>query len=111
MHAILCFLLRYIASYHAYFNSESEYAWLISIHSTSSYDLKLFTTDFLSGKLSTGCQVELVDMTRRLVVLGRLENELRRIRRRIDNEENPARKAKMINVYRKMSRALTGKEP
>ena len=57
-----------------------------------------------------GCQVELVVLKRKLVVLGRLENELRSIRRRIDYEENPARKAKMIRVYRKMSRALTGKE-
>ena len=57
-----------------------------------------------------GCQWQLVDFKSKLVVLRRLENELRNIRQRIDYEENPARKAKMINVYRKMSRALTGKE-
>jgi len=33
------------------FNSESEHAWLTSIHSTSSYDLKLIIADFLSGKM------------------------------------------------------------
>ena len=49
-------------------------------------------------------------MKRKLIVLRRLEKELRSIRRRIDNEENPARKAKLISVYSKMSRALTGKE-
>jgi hypothetical protein len=54
--------------------------------------------------------VELVDLKRKLVVVRRLENELRSIRQRIDYEENPARKAKMIRVYRKMSRALTGKK-
>ena len=49
-------------------------------------------------------------MKRKLVILGRLENELYSIRRRIDHEENPARKAKMLSVYGKMSRALIGKE-
>ena len=33
-----------------YFDSESEYVYLITIHSVSSYDLKLFIVDFLSGK-------------------------------------------------------------
>ena len=55
-------------------------------------------------------QLELVDLKRKLSILRRLENELRNIRQRIDYEENPIRKAKMINVYVKMSRALTGKE-
>ena len=63
----------------------------------------------LSDKIKHGASVELVDLNRKLVVLGRLENELRSIRQRIDDEENPARKAKMISIYRKMSRALTGK--
>ena len=45
------------------------------------------------------------------VVLLSLEDELFRIRRLIDKEENPVRKAKMINVYCKMSRMLTAKEP
>ncbi|MCK4884438.1 hypothetical protein KAS24_00060 [Candidatus Bathyarchaeota archaeon] len=49
-------------------------------------------------------------MTEKLTVLRRLENELHNIRQRIDTEENPARKAEMINVYSKISRALTGKE-
>lgn len=45
------------------------------------------------------------------VVLLSLEDELFRIRRLIDKEENPVRKAKMTNVYRKMSRMLTANEP
>jgi hypothetical protein len=45
------------------------------------------------------------------VALLSLEDELFRIRRSINKEENPVRKAKMINVYRKMSRMLTAKEP
>lgn len=44
------------------------------------------------------------------VVLLSLEDELYRIRRRIDKEKNPVKKAKMISTYRKMSNALTGKE-
>jgi hypothetical protein len=36
------------------FYSESEYAWLILIHSVSSYDLKLIVVDFLSGKMERG---------------------------------------------------------
>jgi phosphate-selective porin len=54
--------------------------------------------------------LELVYLKEKLTVLGRLENELRSIRQRIDNEENPVRKAKMFGVYSKMSIALTGKE-
>jgi hypothetical protein len=54
--------------------------------------------------------VGLVTLKEKLIVLRRLENELRSIRQRIDNEENPARKAKMIDVHSKMSIALTGKE-
>jgi hypothetical protein len=46
----------------------------------------------------------------KLIVLRRLETELHDIRQVIDNEKNPARKAKMINVYSKMSMALTGKD-
>ena len=49
-------------------------------------------------------------MREKLTVLGRLKNELRNIRQRIDNEENPVRKAKMFSVYSEMSIALTGKE-
>ncbi|MGD9131106.1 MAG: hypothetical protein PVH73_05980 [Candidatus Bathyarchaeota archaeon] len=48
-------------------------------------------------------------MEKKLIVIRRMENELRTIRRRIDTEANPVRKAKMLNVYGKMSRALTGK--
>ena len=44
------------------------------------------------------------------MVLRRLENELHHIRQRIDAEENPIRKAKMLNVYGKISVALIGKE-
>lgn len=55
-------------------------------------------------------KMELVDLKEKLIILGRLENELRSIRQRIDTEENPVRKAKMLNVYGKMSRALIGKE-
>ena len=55
-------------------------------------------------------RVELVDLKEKLNVLRRLENELCSIRQRIDNEENPVRKAKMFNVYSEMSIALTGKE-
>jgi len=44
------------------------------------------------------------------MVIRRLENELCTIRRQIDIEANPVRKAKMLSVYGKMSRALTGKE-
>jgi hypothetical protein len=55
-------------------------------------------------------QLGLVNLKRRLVILGGLENELHRIRRQIDYEKNPTRKAKMISIYRKMYRALTGKE-
>ena len=45
------------------------------------------------------------------VVLLSLEDELFRIRLLIDKEENPVKKDKLINVYRKMSRMLTVKEP
>jgi hypothetical protein len=46
----------------------------------------------------------------KLLVIRRLENELRSIGQRIDSEANPVKKAKMLRVYSKMSRALTGKE-
>jgi hypothetical protein len=54
--------------------------------------------------------MELVDLKEKLIVLRRLENELRSIQQRIDAEQNPVRKAKMLNAYDKMSRALIGKE-
>lgn len=44
------------------------------------------------------------------VLLGGLEDELYRIRRQIDNEENPVKKAKMVSAYHKLSRMLTAKE-
>ena len=37
------------------------------------------------------------------IVLRLIETELRNIRQLIDDEKNPSRKAKMINVYGKMS--------
>jgi hypothetical protein len=49
-------------------------------------------------------------LNEKLAVRRRLENELRNIRQRIDEEQNPVRKVKMINAYSKMSVALTGKE-
>lgn len=52
----------------------------------------------------------LIALKEKLLIIRRLENELRNIRRQIDTEENPVRKAKMLSVYGKMSRALTGKE-
>jgi len=54
--------------------------------------------------------MELVDLKEKLIVLRRLENELHSIRQRIDTEENPVRKAQMLSVYGKMSRALIRKE-
>ena len=53
--------------------------------------------------------MEVVDLKEKLIVLRRLKNELSNIQQRIDTEENPVRKAKMLNVYDKMSKALTGK--
>ena len=52
----------------------------------------------------------LAKLREKLTVLRRLENELRRIRQRIDAEENAVRKAKIINAYGKISMALIGKE-
>ena len=43
-------------------------------------------------------------------VLLSLEDELYRIRRRTDKEENPVKKAKMVSACRKLSRMLTAKE-
>jgi hypothetical protein len=60
--------------------------------------------------MKRGTKWRLADLKEKLIVIRRLENELRSIRQRIDTEENPVRKAKMLNVYGKMSRALTGKE-
>jgi len=45
----------------------------------------------------------------KVVIIRRLENELRTIRRRIDAEANPARKTKMLSVYGEMSKALNEK--
>lgn len=45
-------------------------------------------------------------LKKELTLRKRLENELRRIRQRIDKEENPAKKNKMIKAYRKMSETL-----
>jgi hypothetical protein len=42
-----------------------------------------------------------------LTLRKRLNNELRRIRQRIDKEKDRAKKAKMINAYRRMSETLT----
>jgi hypothetical protein len=55
-------------------------------------------------------QIGVADLEKKLIVIRRLENELHTIRRRIDTEANPVKKVKMLNVYGKMSRALTGKE-
>ena len=104
------FLLCYWYPSSMCFYSESEYIWLTSIHSTSSYDLKPIIDDFLSGKMNRGINWELADLKEKLLVIRRLENELCSIRQRIDTEKNPVRKAKMLSVYGKMSRALTGKE-
>ena len=41
-----------------------------------------------------------------LTVSERLKNEMRRIRQRIDNEKDRAKKARMIRAYRKMSETL-----
>lgn len=57
-----------------------------------------------------GAGWELVTLKEKLIILRRLEKELRGIRQRIDDEKNPIRKARMIDVYSKMSVALTGKD-
>ena len=49
-------------------------------------------------------------MKENLKIVRRLENELRGIRRRIDKEVNPDKKARMDRIYRQMSMTLTGKE-
>ena len=54
--------------------------------------------------------MELIALKQKLLCLRRLENELYSIRQLIDAEKNPFQKAKMLNVYGKMSRALIGKE-
>jgi hypothetical protein len=41
-----------------------------------------------------------------LILSERLKNEMRRIKQRIDNEKDRAKKAKMIKAYRKMSETL-----
>jgi len=57
-----------------------------------------------------GINWRLADLKEKLLVIRRLKNELHSIRRRIDTEKNPVRKAKMLSAYSKMSRALIGKE-
>jgi hypothetical protein len=54
--------------------------------------------------------VELVTLKKKLIVLGRLENELGFIQQRIGNEQNLVSKAKIVDVSGKMSMALTGKD-
>jgi hypothetical protein len=54
--------------------------------------------------------MELEKLREKLTVLRGLENELHHIRRRIDSEQNPVKKAKMLNVYDRMSKDLIGKE-
>jgi len=54
--------------------------------------------------------IGVADLTEKLVVVRRLENELRTIRRRIDTEANLVKKAKMLSAYNEMTRTLTGKE-
>ena len=54
--------------------------------------------------------MELENLKEKLAILRRLENELRSSRQRIDTEENPVRKAKMLSAYGKMTQALIGKE-
>jgi hypothetical protein len=50
------------------------------------------------------------DLKEKLIVINRLENELRTLRKQIDTEANPVKKTKMLSVYDKMSKALTRKE-
>ncbi len=40
------------------------------------------------------------------VIHERLKNEMHKIKKRIDNERDRAKKAKMIKAYRKMSETL-----
>jgi hypothetical protein len=48
------FLFRCLGYPLCMFHSESECVYLTSIHSVSSYDLKLIVADFLSGKMKRG---------------------------------------------------------
>jgi len=47
-----------------------------------------------------------MDLKRELIISRRLKNEMRRIRQRIDEEKDLAKKTKMIKAYRKMSETL-----
>lgn len=47
-----------------------------------------------------------MDLKRVPILSKRLENELRRIRHRIDKEKDLAKKSKMIKAYRRMSETL-----
>ena len=96
-------------SHHIYLNSESEYIYLIIIHSYFSYDLYLFFIDYNSGK-RTYHQVELVPLKENLIVLKRLSNELRYIRQLVHDEGYPVSKVGMISVCGKMSMILSRKE-
>ena len=52
----------------------------------------------------------MADLEKKMIVIKRLENEMRTIRRQIDAEANPVRKAEMLNVYGKMSQTLNVKQ-
>jgi len=47
-----------------------------------------------------------MELKREIILRERLKNEMHRIRQRIDEEKNPAKKTKMIKAYRKMSETL-----
>jgi len=47
-----------------------------------------------------------MDLKRKVIISKRLENELHKIRQRIDKEKDLAKKAKMLKIYRKMSKIL-----
>ena len=53
-YVVSVFFCCVIVVYSMCFYSESECACLISIHTMSSYDLKLIVVDFLSGKMKRG---------------------------------------------------------
>jgi len=48
-------------------------------------------------------------LEKELILIRNLKNEMHGMRQRIDREENPTKKAKMIKAYRIMSRVLSGK--
>ena len=47
-----------------------------------------------------------MELKRELILRKKLENEMRRIRQRIDEEKDQTKKDKMIKAYRKMSETL-----